>query len=626
MSVNLNDLEKDNSKDLLESITIRETGSLVEDIKSMEISTNEVPDIELKEIIIKETGNFLNLKESVVNIPIEMLVFPFFTYQKQNKRVNFEYNFKDLGIVMSSTLILNKKSDSVFQPSTFEEKIYTFLISQYEIKSTSKEKTEYLEFEISDFIVNFLGNKMNRTYYTKVEQALKNLKNTQYQFTVTGHSKLGNYEFEDQSFKLLEYSSLKRGRKRFYRVFLNKNIRKKIEDKRYIIYNTKSLLEILTKDAIASRIYRYISKIRYEKSKDEINIKTLAAIIPLKIVQIAERQDKNGRKKEYYLSRIKQVLKRIEKAFDALIELGYIKEYSNRYAKDEDTYYISYVFNKEKDGKCHISEYIKNKSKEKSENKEIADEKPEVIEFVEPKISEKKPLVKNIQDTFKFPDEITQNINIALRNSNIQSKWGKSVYNKLNKLCEEKGVNFVKDVLKILKDSNTPIKTTLVNYINGIVKNKEDKKNSKNLTLFPTEEKMYLDVDMDIDNNKKNETGLTAIKNLYIEPTAINNLYTEHTAIKDIYNVVTAEKDRNIQKEEKIKELLYKEFGLNELNLIIKKAEEFYCIEKKDESLDLFKEFGIENSIYFNMLLPYIAKAIKEYKKPEEFKTLIDII
>ena len=32
---------------------------------------------------------------------------------------------------------------------------------------------DYIEFEISDFIVNFLGNKMNRTYYTKVEQALK---------------------------------------------------------------------------------------------------------------------------------------------------------------------------------------------------------------------------------------------------------------------------------------------------------------------------------------------------------------------------------------------------------------------------------------------------------------------
>ena len=35
-----------------------------------------------------------------------------------------------------------------------------------------------IEFEISDFIVNFLGNKMNRAYYSKVEQALKNLKNT----------------------------------------------------------------------------------------------------------------------------------------------------------------------------------------------------------------------------------------------------------------------------------------------------------------------------------------------------------------------------------------------------------------------------------------------------------------
>ena len=98
-----------------------------------------------------------------------------------------------------------------------------------------------------------------------MEQALKNLKNTEYQFIVSNHTKLGKYKFEDEEFKLLTYQKLKKGKKIYYRVTLNKNIRQKIKDKRYIKYNSKSLLEILTKDPIAGRIYKYISKIRKER-------------------------------------------------------------------------------------------------------------------------------------------------------------------------------------------------------------------------------------------------------------------------------------------------------------------------------------------------------------------------
>jgi len=601
MSIKIDDLEPNINEniDVLESITIRETGSLAEDIQKMEMRTNEVPDIELKTIEIRETGNFLNLKESVVNIPVEMIVFPFFTYQKQNKRVNFEYNFKDLGITMQSTIILNSKSDKVFQPSTFEEKIYTFLIYQYEMQSIYEEKTEYIEFEISDFIVNFLGNKMNRTYYTKVEQALKNLKNTQYQFSMTGHSKLGNYEFEDMSFKLLEYNSLKIGRKRYYRVFLNRNIRKKIEDKRYIIYNTKSLLEILTKDAIASRIYRYISKIRYKKIQDEINIRTLAAIIPLKTEQIAERVTKDGKSKQYYLSRIKQVLKRIEKAFDALVELGYILEYNSKYIKEEDTYYINYTFNKEKDGKCHISEYIINKTKAIKEKTEDV----EAIDFIEPrrdyntisnvKVSVNKALVKSKNDIFKFPDEIQDNINIALRNPHVKEAWNKRVDKKLIKLYEEKGMKFVKDILNQLKGLKTSIQTTLVAYINGIIKNTQE---INNLSLF---DNVLSSVDMNIINNKEDK----------IEEFVTTNFSKELLE-------KSAEKEKNHQKEKTKKEKLTKEFTKEEIDEIIEKAKVLYYSEVTDVLPGILDNISIiDSSIHFNMLYPYMERIIVEYKK-----------
>lgn len=61
----------------------------LEKVRKIEIETTKVPDIETQEILIKNTDNFLNLHESQINIPVEMIVFPFFTPQKQNKKSKF---------------------------------------------------------------------------------------------------------------------------------------------------------------------------------------------------------------------------------------------------------------------------------------------------------------------------------------------------------------------------------------------------------------------------------------------------------------------------------------------------------------------------------------------------------
>ena len=252
---------------------------------------------------------------------------------------------------MNSMIMPKSKSDIVFQPSTFEEKIYTFLIYQYESKKKSEQQVESIEFETSDFIVDFLGNKMNSTRDTEVEQALKNLKNTMYTFDITGYSREDNSAIRNEPIRLIsEYSSFMK-EKKIYTVALNRKIRKIIEEMKNTKYVIKSFGEILAKDAIANRICGYISKVGNKKNKDEVDIRTLAAIIPLQTVQISEKIDKDGKIKRYYFSKIKAVLKRIEKAFDVLIELGYIEEYGNRYVKEEDTYYINYVFNQKKEKK-----------------------------------------------------------------------------------------------------------------------------------------------------------------------------------------------------------------------------------------------------------------------------------
>ena len=508
-----------NKNDLLESFNIVSSGSLSEDIQKMDMKLSSLPDIEVREVVIKETGNFLNLQGNIINIPIEMIVFPFFTPQKQNKRINFQYSFEDLGVTMYCTLVAKDNNDKVYQPSIFEEKIYNYLISMYEAKKEADvdEEDEYIEFEISDFIVNFLGNKMNRAYYTKVEQALKNLKSTEYQFIVSNHTKFGKYKFEDEEFKLLTYQKLKKGKKVYYRVILNKNIRKKIKDKRYIKYNSRALMEIMTKDPIAGRIYKYISKIRYETMEGRINLRTLAAIIPLKMEQETERPNKNGEMKTYILSRAKQVLKRVLKAYEILQELGYIKEFSFDEEKKENTYYINYSFNPEKDGECHVSTFLENKSLKKKNlsNKSSASKDNEIIienktiyskfddeliseaEVVEIKDSESKKSTnkvvrssvsrtKKVENYEDLPESVVNLIYKAKRNIYISRSWDKRTDTKIRKIYTEDGEEFVSEVLKIIyKNLNKNIKTTLVQYINGVLKNLYKSETPRqNLQLF----------------------------------------------------------------------------------------------------------------------------------------------
>ena len=609
--------EKD---DIVENFNITSTGSLLTDITKIDIRLNQLPDIEVREVIIKETGNFLNLKDNVINIPVEMIVFPFFTPQKQNKRVNFQYSFEDLGVTMYCTLVAKDSRDKVFQPSIFEEKIYTYLISTYEAKKDLDDEDEYIEFEISDFIVHFLGNKMNRTYYTKAEQALKNLKNTEYQFIVSNHTKLGKYKFEDEEFKLLTYQKLKKGKKIYYRVTLNKNIRKKISDKRYIKYNSKALMEILAKDPIAGRIYKYISKIRYEKQEDRINLRTIAAIIPLKTEQTTERVNKNGDTKTYVLCRMKQVLKRVEKAYDVLVELGYVEYYKSYQDKSEDTYYIIYKFNSKKDGECHVSSFIENSksnktkeitySKEKeryveksnfnsddieeAEIVEIIDEKPKKEEKlkIESKKEVKKEVVKKSEknNEFIYPDEVIKYIQKAKKNIYVSRSWDKRTDTKIKKIFIEEGEIILIEVLKIIyKNLNSNIKTTLVQYINGVLKNllsQENDVSKQNLTLF---------------NNIVKEKGLISKKK-------INQ--ARRTVKKPVINSLKELIDETDISVDILK--VFDEYDEYEKLKIEEQAIKLCSLEENIDVNFLLTMKRKSKKIYFNTIKKYIERVINE--------------
>ena len=608
----INELE-DVEKIETENFDISETGSLSDDLISFEklndikIQSEELPDIEVQEIYIRETGNYLNLQENFINVPIEMISFPFFTPQKQNKRVNFKYTFEDLGVTMYSTLVPKSKKDKVFQPSILEEKIYTFLITMYQEELSKKKDNNdeevAIEFEISDFIVKFLGNKMNRTYYSKVEQALKNLKNTIYQFEISNHTKFGRNKFEDSSFQLLNYQKLKNGKKIYYRVLLNKNIVNKIKSKRYIKYNTKNLLEIMIKDPIASRIYKYISMIRFEKNSDKINVRTLAAIIPLKIEQRVERKVKSGTK-EYYLNRMKPVLLRILKAFEILLNLNYLTSFEEKYVKEEGTYYISYVFNKERDGDCHMSEFVK-KKKEKKIVKEVIDGVEEIID---------------VNADIEYQDNVEYLIKKAKENPKISEKWNKWVENKINKISGGYGDEILKRILTILIHLDKNIEKSLPSYIDGILKNLRIAQKTpkiRNMTVMENVNKgKGLKNKAQINQARKKD--MEKIKN-------IEEIRNESNLLEKREKKLLIENKNSNENQEKnhivennilsVEEIL-NAFDEETRNIIEEKAIELLKTETENIEVVLNAKKNSKN-IYYRMISSYIMRVIKEVIKKE---------
>ncbi|KDE62414.1 chromosomal replication initiator protein DnaA, partial [Fusobacterium necrophorum DJ-1] len=319
------------------------------------------------------------------------------------------------------------------------------------------------------------------------------------------------------------------------------------------IYNSKALIEILNKDHIAARIYKYISQIRYKTGEKNItNIRTLAAIIPLKVEQETERETKTGIKK-YILNRLKPVLTRICKAFDVLVEFGYILHYETEYNKEEDTYYLSYVFNQEKDNICHISSYFKSKNKKeieqknKKRNSDI--EEAEVIE------KSKKTKIKSYEE--EFSETILSSLEYLKKNSYIKNLWNQRNDRKISNLLKTEDEAFVVDLLSRLGRSyNENIKASISVYMDGIIKKmrKEEKQMGNNLTLFPI-------------NSFSNSSNVAKTKKQIIQsrPILIQESLTWKEVEKKLKKFSIEEQE---QIEEKALEKYYQETGGNKSFLL----------------------------------------------------------
>lgn len=192
-------------------------------------------------------------------------------------------------------------------------------------------------------------------------------------------------------------------------------------------------------------------------------------------------------------------------------------------------------------------------------------------------------VVEEEQDIYDNPN-VLKYIEKSKRNIYIQKAWKKTVDNRLNKILNTNGEEVTIKVLKAMYELKSPIETTLVQYIAGILKNfKEDTKKTKSNS---TKEKKSEKKDK---KEKKKQTSDNANLNLFNLEDKIISLET-----KDELKI----EFENLDKEQKL------EVEKEAVNL---------CAEAEGISPEfLFTMKRNSPSIYFNTIRKYIEKTMKK--------------
>ena len=192
----------------------------------------------------------------------------------------------------------------------------------------------------------------------------------------------------------------------------------------------------------------------------------------------------------------------------------------------------------------------------------------------------------------EFPDEILEKIKKAKRNIFVQKAWDKRTDTKIKKIFKEEGEEKTKEVLNILyKNLTGNIKTTLVQYINGILKNiseVEKNNNKQNLTLFANvlkEKGLKSKKQINQARKSKKKTILSSVKEL-VEDTNLSKDIIEEFEAYDEYE--------KLKIEEKALELCSKEMGVDINFLLTMKTK--------------------TRSIYIGAIKNYIERVMKEEK------------
>jgi hypothetical protein len=118
----------------------------------------------------------------------------------------------------------------------------------------------------------------------------------------------------------------------------------------------------------------------------------------------------------------------------------------------------------DKDGECHISDYIlKGKKKKTLKNKKVEQIAQDMKTHIEP---------IEVKTVDGLSEDILKAISKAKKNIFVSKNWNKRADNKILKLYKDEGEALTLHILKILYSNlKTDISKTLVAYISGILKN-----------------------------------------------------------------------------------------------------------------------------------------------------------
>ncbi len=441
-----------------------------------------------KKIPTKTVSLYLEDMEikDTINQPFLFIILPFFTSKRQ-RNVNLVYEIANAGIKFGASLSTDDfEGIKNQQPSDFEKNVFYFVLYKFQelLMEKETEGKNYIVFNIEE-VIDYLGLKFSMKYYRKMEETLYNLQATTYKIVIRNRKKAGNIirEVYKEPLNLIKYEKIKERNtetnkmKVYYKVKLDERIIEELKRKHYSIFDRHLLNDLRKADRASEKIYQYISMKRFSDDAGEQRIETLATIVPLTTTSRIKKKLKNGKVKEYEVSKIKQVLRRIKKCFDVLVSKGYLLDYQVEEMKDIKSYKFVYSFNPEKDNNCHISSLIESKSiKRIAANAE--------------KATGTKPAAKSVGG---ITDDIRKEIQRAKKNIFVSKAWNKRVDNKILKLIKEEGEDYTKNILRILYENlNTDINKTLVSYISGIMKNlkKQQKEDLNTEKPVETREKL----------------------------------------------------------------------------------------------------------------------------------------
>lgn len=211
---------------------------------------------------------------------------------------------------------------------------------------------------------------------------------------------------------------------------------------------------------------------------------------------------------------------------------------------------------------------------------------------IESKKEIKKEVVKKSEknNEFIYPDEVIKYIQKAKKNIYVSRSWDKRTDTKIKKIFIEEGEIILIEVLKIIyKNLNSNIKTTLVQYINGVLKNllsQENDVSKQNLTLF---------------NNIVKEKGLISKKK-------INQ--ARRTVKKPVINSLKELIDETDISVDILK--VFDEYDEYEKLKIEEQAIKLCSLEENIDVNFLLTMKRKSKKIYFNTIKKYIERVINE--------------